>query len=283
MRVIAILGAGELGGAVARQVAAADIASRVVIVDEQASVAQGKALDIRQAAPLDRYSTAIEGTGDESVVLTADVVVVADRAGSNIEWQDDAGASLLRRVAYLNTRAVLLCAGARQALLVERSVREAGLPRTRICGSAPEALRAAVVSMVALEAGAIPSDISLTVVGRPPHDIIVPWTQAAIGGRAAIDVLTPPALTRLDGRLTRLWPPAPMALASAATRVLRAIAGRRRDAVSLFVTAPRGEQESSGRVTMLPAHVGPAGVLHVLTPSLSPRDQVRLETVTGGA
>ena len=104
--------------------------------------------------------------------------------------------------------------------IVERGVRELGICRQRLIGSAPEGLRAAVLSMTALEAGARRLRSRLTVVGRPPAHIIVPWEDAAIGGRRAADVLSPPALTRLDGRLSRLWPPGPITLAGAATRLL---------------------------------------------------------------
>ena len=45
MATAAILGAGEIGGALARQLAAIDVVSRIVIVDDLAGVAAGKALD----------------------------------------------------------------------------------------------------------------------------------------------------------------------------------------------------------------------------------------------
>ena len=49
---IAIIGAGELGGALAYRLARDDWAARILLVDDQGSVAAGKALDIMQAAPL---------------------------------------------------------------------------------------------------------------------------------------------------------------------------------------------------------------------------------------
>lgn len=279
MRTIVILGAGELGGELARRLAAADIVRRIVLVDAKGTVAAGKALDIRQASPLDGSSTIVDGATDESAVVGADVLVVADQAdatGPAAEWQDDAGAALIGRVNYLNSRALVVCAGARQLDLVERGVRERGLARRRVFGTAPEALRAAVVAMTALEAAADPHEISVSVVGRPPAQIIVPWEDASIGGRRASDVLTPPAITRIDGRLARLWPPGPITLAGAATRVLRAIATRGRTTFSLFVAA--SGDEGRGLAGMLPARVSRDGLDEILTPALSTRDRVRLES-----
>jgi malate/lactate dehydrogenase len=280
VRSIVILGAGELGGATARQLAVAEIARRIVLVDSTGAVAAGKALDIRQASPIDGSSTIVEGSTDESVVVGAELLVFADRAdgtGVAAEWQDDGGAALLGRVCYLNPRATVVCAGARQLDLIERAVRERGLSRHQILGTAPEGLRAAVVSLTALEAQADPREISLGVVGRPPSHIIVPWEDASIGGRRATEVLAPPALTRLDARLARLWPPGPFTLAAAATRVVQAMATRRRTTFNLFVAA--GGEEGRGRAAMLPARVSPQGLDQILAPTLSARDRVRLESV----
>jgi len=277
VRSVVIVGAGELGGALARQVAAADFTSRITLVDDAGKVAEGKALDIRQAAPVDGYSTYLIGSTDESAVVGAEVIVIADRAATNAEWQDDAGVALVRRLAYLNPSAMILCAGAQHLALVERGVREGGLDRLRMFGSAPEALRSAVVSMTALEGGCTPVDISLTVVGRPPQQSIVPWEDASIAGRRATDVLSPPAITRLDGRLIRLWPPGPFTLASAATRVLAAAAKRNHHTVCAFVAVTR-EEGDRGRVGMLPVRLNARGIATVLTPTLSTRDRVRLDT-----
>ena len=277
MRSIVIIGAGELGGAVARQLAAADITSRVVIVDDAGRVAEGKALDIRQSAPVDGYTTVVEGTTDESAVVGADVVIIADRFTNNAEWSDDAGVALIRRVMYIHPNAVVLCAGARQMDVIERGIREGGLSRQRLFGSAPEGLRSAVISMTALEADCSPSEVSLTVVGRPPSEMIVPWEDASIGGRRATDVLSPPAIARLDARLSRLWPPGPMTLASAATRILREAVTRGRRSLCAFVAVTR-EEGTMGRVGMLPVTVTPTGIAGVVAPTLTTRDRVRLQT-----
>lgn len=280
MRTIVVVGAGDLGGAIVRQIAAHDVAPRVVLVDEAGSVAAGKALDIRQAAPIDGYSSDIHATSDEAAVVGADAVVIADRA-SGEEWQGDSGAALVQRIAHLNGTALLLCAGARQLELVERGVREAGLSRRRLIGSAPEGLRGAVTAFVALEARCAPDAISLTVLGRPPSSIIVPWEDASVGGRRAVHVLAPPAITRLDARLSRLWPPGPLTLASAAARVLAAAAHRTNRTLTAFVAVANGEGDA-GCVGMLPVTLDGRGITDVLEPSLSIRDRVRLETVMDG-
>jgi malate/lactate dehydrogenase len=273
---IVVLGAGDIGAAVARQVAAADIAARVILVDDAGGVAEGKALDIAQAAPVDRYSTALVGTDDVTTVAGAGMIVMADCVGAG-EWDGETGLALLSRVAGLNQLAPIVCAGPQQSTLIDRGVHELGVSRTRLFGSAPEALRGAVLSLVALDAEAAPADISLMVVGRAPHEIIVPWDAASICGRRAIDVLTPPMITRIEDRLPRLWPPSATALGSGAARVMRSMVTRAPRTHALQIAFARGGR-TSGRSAMLPARVHPPGILRVEPPPLSSRDRVRLET-----
>ncbi len=272
-----IIGAGDLGGALARQLAAVDVVSNVTLVDEAGGVAQGKALDIRQAAPIDGCSTIVIGATALDVVVDAAFVVVADRGDLQGEWRDDAGIGLIRRITTLNAAAPIVCAGAMQAPLVERAVRELGISRSRIFGTAPEALRSAVTAVAALEAGCATTDLSLTVLGCPPNQIIVPWEDASIAGRRATSILTPPAVTRLDARLARLWPPGPLTLASATTRAIDSALSRAPRTLCAFVSMTR-EEGSFGHVGMLPVTLSPRGVASVARPALSTRDRVRLES-----
>lgn len=278
MATAVILGAGDIGGALARQLAAIDVVSRIVIVDDLANVAAGKALDVAQSSPVDRYHTAMSGTADIAAVVGAAVVVVADAATPpGAEWRDEAGLALIRRVAGLNQLAPIVCAGAGQSTLVERGVNELGVSRLRLFGSAPEALRSAVIAIAALEAGAAPTDISLSVLGRPPHQIIVPWDEAAIAGRCATQVLSAAQLARLDARIARLWPPAPYTLASAAARLIRTALTRTPHVHTALVAIAR-EEGSPGRSAMMPVTLQPGGIATLVPPSLSSRDRVRFDT-----
>jgi malate dehydrogenase len=273
-----ILGAGEIGGALARQLAALDVVNRIVIVDDLANVAAGKALDIAQSAPVDRYHTVMSGTADVAAVVGAVAVIIADGAANPVtEWKDEAGLALVRRVAGLNQHALIICAGASQASLVERGVNELGISRMRLFGSAPEALRSAIAAIVSLEAGAAPQDISLSVLGRPAQQIIVPWDEAAIAGRSATEVLSAAQLARLDARIARLWPPGPYALGGAAARLVRTALTRAPRVHAALVAVTRDEG-SPGRSAMMPVTLAPTGIAALVTPALSSRDRVRFET-----
>ena len=278
MSTVAIIGAGDIGGALARELARLDIVSRIVIVDDLGNVAAGKALDVAQSGPVDGYHTALAGTNDVAAVVGAAAIVIADRATQPAsEWQDDAGLAVLKRAAGLNQKAFIVCAGAKQASMIEKGVNESGLSRLQVFGSAPEALRSAVIAITAVEANAAPSDIALSVLGRPPEHVIVPWDEASIGGRCATNVLSAAQLARLDARIARLWPPGPYALASAAARLVRTAITRspRVHAAQVAVTREEGVP---GRSAMMPVKLQLSGIASLVAPSLSTRDRVRFET-----
>ncbi len=277
MSTLVVLGAGDLGAAIARQAVSAAVTRRVVLVDDALELARGKALDIQQAAALDGVAVEMVGTDDVGAVVGAAVVVLADRHGAPpAEHHGDAAVQLLARVRALNPRALIVCAGAAQLDVVERLVHERGADPARVVGSAAEGLRAALTALTALEARSAPREVSLMLVGRPPREVAAMWSEASIAGRRATSVLAPPSITRLDARLPHLWPPPPLTLAGAAVRIatLAVTNGAGMPAVFLVPAAPEGVRR---RGVALPATVRTEGVTPTW-PELSPRDRTRLES-----
>src|SRR5437867_1464517 len=123
MREVAIVGAGELGGAVAHVLARRDAVRSIVLVDESGRVAAGKALDIAQAAPVEQFATQLTGTTDIATVAGSAVVIVAERFAGG-PWPIDDGLLLLKRLAQTAPRAVIVCASASARELVERGSSE---------------------------------------------------------------------------------------------------------------------------------------------------------------
>jgi malate dehydrogenase len=281
MASVAVIGAGALGGAVAQALAARDRVSRVLLVDDAAGVAAGKALDIQQAGAVSGSHTRLDGTGDFSRVAGASVCVVADRYGPpEAEWSGDDGLSLLRRLVSWTATTPLIFAGPTQAGLMLSANREHHIRRGALIGSAPEAFASAMRSMVALEAGCSPSEVSLAILGVPPSGLVVPWSEAAIGGFPLERTLTPVQLSRLEARASRLWPPGPYALGMAAAAAVEAIATSSRRALSLM-TVLDGEYGVRNRLGSLPSLLDGTGVARVRVPALSTRERVLVDTALG--
>jgi malate dehydrogenase len=275
MRASAIIGAGELGGALAHVLARRDLVPVIRLIDERGHLAEGKALDIMQAAPIEGFATAVSGSADLTRAAGAALVILADRSSGG-EWEGDEGLLLLKRLSQLDAGHVVLCAGASQRELIERGVRELRFARKRLFGSAPEALAAAVRAIVALETNGSASDVALAVLGVPPSHVVVPWEEATIGGFAATRVLDETARRRLAARIAPLWPPGPYALAWAGAKAAEAVLGRSRRTISGFI-APDDSNGRRARTAALPLRLGETGVLSDDLPSLSVHDRVALD------
>lgn len=272
---VAIVGAGELGGAVAHALAKRETVRSICLVDEAGTIAVGKALDLMQAAPIEGFATRIAGFAELAYASGARLVVVADRASGG-EWAGEDALALLKRLAG-SEASVLICAGPGQREAIERAAREGGVNRSRLLGTAPEALASAARAIVAVETGYSVRDVSLTVLGVPPDRVVVPWEDASIAGLSATRLLDPPTLRRLEARVARLWPPGPVALAHAAVRAIAALTGVSRASVSAFV-APDDSAGRRARAAAFPVRLGENGVEEIVMPQLTPHDRVLLDT-----
>jgi malate dehydrogenase len=282
MTTAAIIGAGQLGGAIAHALARRESAGQIWLVDAAGNPAAGKALDIQQSGAIEGFGTQLGGTSDVTRIIGCDVCIVADRFGpgsseGRSEWEGDEGFTHLARVAEMVPDTPLVFAGASHAPLIAQLAREARIPRTRLIGSAPEALASAIRSIVAMEARCSPSEVMLTVLGTPPAGFVVPWSEASLGGYSLERALSQVQLTRIAARTARLWPPGPFALGQAAAGVAHGIMHSARRACSVL-TMLEGEFGVRGRVGAIPAMLSTPGIVHTRAPSLSVRERVELET-----
>ncbi len=262
MNQVAILGAGELGGLLAHALARRDVASDVFLIDDNGRAAQGKALDIAQAAPVEGFASRVSGTTDVAVAAGATVVAIADPFGA-AALAGEPAMQLLKRLRDFGSRALIVCVDASHRDLIERGVRELHLPRARLIGSAPEALVSGVRALVAAETGHSPS-------------IVVPWEDATIGGFGLTRVLGEPERRRLDARVASLWPPGPYALAAAAAKTINVVLKHSDRLVTCFV-APDDTSGTRMRTAALPVRLGDGGVIDVVLPEMSVRERVQLD------
>jgi malate dehydrogenase len=278
MSLVAILGAGEIGGATARALVSRARVDVVRLIDEKPDVAAGKALDLRQSGPIEGCDTRVEGTTDIGAMVGAAVIVLADSATHASEFTGDSGLALIRRASKLGSlqQSVLICAGAAQRMLMQQALDDLRLSRRHVMGSAPEALAATARALVAIEARGSASQVALTVMGQPPERVVIPWEEASIGGHSIVTLLSASQLHQLQTRLRGLWPPGPGALGSAAALVAEAIANGSRRLFSVFVSLDR-DNGTKAPVCAWPVSVGPSGLDRVTNPLLTGRDRVIID------
>jgi malate dehydrogenase len=275
MSFIAIVGSGALGGAVAHALAVRDRLPEVRLIDPAGQVARGKALDIQQSSPIDSFSTTLTAAESIEAAVGADVVVIADAAAGNVEHAGEAGLGLLRHLVRAGSRAPILCAGASQRELIARAVTELHLPRGLVLGSAPFALESALRALAGLTLDGSGVEVCLRVVGVPPRAAVVAWEEATAYGQPLASQMAPHAIAGLAARIPGLWPPGPYALASAAARVVEALARGSRRRFSCFIATESGPLRAA--VGSMPVELGPRGVERVLEPALTRQERTALE------
>jgi malate dehydrogenase len=241
MSAAAIVGAGDLGAAIAHALARRARFREVRLVDANVGVASGKALDIQQSGPIDHFETRLSATADVLAAAGASAIVVADEVGDG-EWEGERGLELVRRLVRAGTAAPFVFAGPRQTWLMEKAHAEVHVPADRLVGTTASALGGAARALVALELDASGVDVRVEVVGRP-GGFVVAWSSATVSGSPVIDRVPPHRLVAIAQTVKRLWPLGPQAVAAATAPVVEALAfGSRRlhPAMAIVDGEPRG-------------------------------------------
>src|SRR5687768_10562690 len=279
MSLVAIIGAGEIGGAVARALAARGRVDAIRLIDDNASVAAGKALDVRQSGPISGSDTRIEAAVDLAAVAGAAAIVLADPVGA-AEYSGESALGVLRRLkggGFLDL-SVLICAGASHHAVMQQAFDELGLSRRRVVGSAPESLAATARALVAIDARAASNQVALMMMGLPPQKMVIPWNEASVAGYSVTSLLTAPQLNQVERRLRGLWPPGPNALGTAAAVFCESVVTGSRRIFSAYVSLDR-DNGTKAPVCAWPVSIGAAGLERATTPVLSGRDQVVVDEV----
>jgi malate dehydrogenase len=274
MGFIAIVGSGSLGGAVAHALAERDRVPEVRLVDPSGSIARGKALDIQQSAPIDGFSVRLTAGDAVEAAVGADVVVIADQAAGG-EHAGEAGLALVRQLVRAGSTSPIVFAGASQRDLIQKSVTELHVPRSRVLGSAPLALESALRAMIAIALDGSGVDVSLHVVGAPPRGVVVAWEEASASGQPLSSQLPAHTIASVNARIPSLWPPGPYALGAAAARVVEGILDGSRRRCSCFIAI--GSGSANVAVGSMPVRVGRDGVMQVYEPALTRQERTQFE------
>src|SRR5258706_2373258 len=181
MSTVAIIGAGPLGGALARCLAGRSRVGEVRLIDPEGRIAEGKALDILQSSPVEPFNTRVTAATSYAAAAGADAIVLADLVSGG-EIAGEPGLALLRQLARLDTSAPFLFAGGLQRDLMMRAMAELHLAPRRLAGSAPLALESAVRAVTAALMDASPADLAIGVAGVAP-----PGAGVGGGGAAAFN------------------------------------------------------------------------------------------------
>src|SRR3990172_7678987 len=251
MNRVAVFGAGSLGGAIAHRLAEHNRIGDVLLIDGNVSLAEGKALDIRQAGPIAGADTVLGATSDPLAAVGAGVIVLADDSAAGV-WDGERGLALIERLLRAGSTAAFVFAGPTHLPLMETAARELHVPGDRLIGTAASAVQSIAASLVHIELAQTGAAVGVT--GRPP-EFVVGWSAATIAGALVGDVVPPHRLLAISQSLRRFWPPGPQAIAAPTVSAIEALMlGSRRllPVAAIF----EGELGVRGRAGLVTAELG---------------------------
>lgn len=179
---ISIIGAGSVGATCAQRIAERGYAD-IVLVDIIPSLAQGKALDIRQSAPVLNFATRLVGT--DSYQETADSEVVIITAGlfrTPAMTRDELLMSNMKIVAGVTSNVVkyspdciIIMVTNPLDAMTYLAIQTSKFPRNRVIGLSGVLDGARLSTFIAAELKVLPADVSPCVLGaHGPNMVVIP-------------------------------------------------------------------------------------------------------------
>lgn len=171
---VTVVGAGNVGATCADVLAYKEIANEVILVDIKEGVAEGKALDIWQKAPINQYDTrTIGATNDYSVTAGSEVVVITSglprKPGMSrddlIETNAGIVKSVTENVIKHSPDAIVIIVSNPLDVMTYQAHITSKLPRTRVFGMAGILDTARYRAFLAEALNVSPKDIQALLMG----------------------------------------------------------------------------------------------------------------------
>ncbi len=291
---VTVVGAGNVGATCADVLAYSEIANEVVLVDIKEGVAEGKALDIWQKAPINMYDTRTTGsTNDYTKSAGSDVVVITSglprKPGMTRDdlIQTNAGIvkSVTEQVVKHSPDAIIVIVSNPLDVMTYQAHITSKLPRSKVMGMAGILDTARYRAFLAEELNVSPKDIQAVLMGGH-GDTMVPLPRyTTVGGIPVTEMIEKEKLDAIiertkfgGGELVKLMgTSAWYAPGSAAAQMVEAIV---RDQKRVFPVCVKmeGEYGIDDCYLGVPVILGKNGVEKVIELDLNEDERAMLES-----
>lgn len=190
MSKVTVIGAGNVGATVANVLAHRDFVNEIVLIDIKGELAEGKALDSWQQAPIDYYSSKLIGTGDYALTANSDVVVITAGLPRKPGMSRDdlistnAGivVSCVNNVLKYSKEPIIIVVSNPLDVMTHAAFKASGLPSSKVFGMAGILDTARYRAFLATELNVSPKDIQAVLMGGH-GDTMVPLPRyTTVGG-----------------------------------------------------------------------------------------------------
>jgi malate dehydrogenase len=286
-KVTVVGGAGNVGATVARAIAVKELAD-VVIVDIARDKAQGIALDIFEACPIDGSDTRLVGTDDYAATANSDVVVVTSGVPRKPGMSRDdllqvnykIMQAVTEQVVKYSPNCIIVPVANPLDAMCQAVYRLSGFPRERVIGMAGVLDSARMRTFIAMELNVSVENIHAFVLGGH-GDTMVPLPRYSTVAGVPITELLPKdkidaicartanggaEITKLVG--TSAW----YAPGAAAAEMVEAILKDKKAIMPCSVFL-RGEYGVRDQFLGVPVKLGKGGVEQIIEIKLTPDEQ----------
>lgn len=297
MSKVTVVGAGNVGATCADVLAYREIAEEIVLVDIKEGVAEGKALDIFQKAPINQYdSRTIGSTNDYSKTANSDVVVITSglprKPGMTrddlIETNAGIVKSVTENVIKHSPNAIIIVVSNPLDVMTYQAHITAGISRNKVIGMAGILDTARYRAFLAEELNVSPKEIQAILMGGH-GDTMVPLPRyTTVAGIPVTELVAKDKLDAIiertkfgGGELVKLMgTSAWYAPGSAAAQMVEAILKNQRRVFPVCIKL-EGEYGIDDCYLGVPVILGKNGVEKVLELDLNTEEKALLETSRG--
>ena len=297
MSKVTVVGAGNVGATCADVLAYREIAEEIVLIDIKEGVAEGKALDIFQKAPINQYdSRTVGSTNDYSKTANSDVVVITSGLPRKPGMTRDdlivtnAGIvkSVTENVVKYSPNAIIIVVSNPLDVMTYQAHLTSGLNRNKVIGMAGILDTARYRAFLAEELNVSPKEIQAILMGGH-GDTMVPLPRyTTVAGIPVTELVAPDKLDAIiertkfgGGELVKLMgTSAWYAPGSAAAQMVEAILKNQRRVFPVCIKL-EGEYGIDDCYLGVPVILGKNGVEKVLELDLNEAEKALLETSRG--
>lgn len=185
---VTVVGAGAVGATCADNIARAQLADELVLLDIKEGFAEGKAQDMMQTAALLGFDTRITGsTNDYSKTAKSDVVVITSglprKPGMTREELIGTNAGIVRGVTEnllkYSPDAIIIVISNPMDTMTYLALQSTGLPKNRIIGMGGTLDSARFKYQLSQHLGCSPADLNAVVVGGHGDTTMIPLIRLA--------------------------------------------------------------------------------------------------------
>ena len=204
---ITIIGAGNVGATCAHWAAAKELGD-IVLVDIVDGMPQGKALDLLQASPIERFDARIVGTNGYEATADSDVIIItsglARKPGMSrddlLTKNTEIVAAVSRQAAEASPDAVLIVVSNPLDAMVYVAWKTSGFPTERVVGQAGILDIARYRAFIAMELNCSVEDISALLLGGHGDDMVPLTRYTSVAGIPITELIAPEKLEAIVQR-----------------------------------------------------------------------------------